>query len=134
MAVAEASDIVFVAAEGGFGGFLVAVVAGEFKFERTELLVDYLPDNFVGGHAGRREVEEEWQGCSVHSCGISLMFKKKFELFPGYSVSKMTVCHKSLSFGDGHLTSPFLQTFGSQWMELEPRSCSSKRYDSSKDK
>ena len=53
MAVTKPCDIVFVAAESGFAGFLMAIVAGQFELEGTELLVYDLPDYFVGGHAGR---------------------------------------------------------------------------------
>lgn len=51
LAVAETGDVVLVAAEGGFGGFLMlGVVAGELEFEGAELVVDDGPDDFVGGH------------------------------------------------------------------------------------
>lgn len=42
-----------VAAEGGLCGFLVfAGVARELELEGAELVVDDLPDDFVGGHGG----------------------------------------------------------------------------------
>lgn len=48
MAVAETRDVVFVAAEGGFGGFLLfGFVAGEFELVGAELVVDDGPDDFV---------------------------------------------------------------------------------------
>ena len=48
LAVAEAGDVVFVAAEGGFGGFLLfGLVAGEFQLVGAELVVDDGPDDFV---------------------------------------------------------------------------------------
>ena len=50
LAVTEARDIVFVAAEGLLGGFLVFAVAWQFELEGAELLVYYLPDYFVGRH------------------------------------------------------------------------------------
>lgn len=51
MAVAETRDVVFVAAEGGFGGLLLfSFVAGEFELVRAELVVDDGPDDFVRGH------------------------------------------------------------------------------------
>jgi len=44
---------VLVAAEGGLCRFLVfAGVAGKFQLEGAELVVDDLPDDFVGGHGG----------------------------------------------------------------------------------
>lgn len=52
-----------VAAEVGFGGFLVGgAVAGEFELEGAELLVNDLPDDFIGGHDGgpRCSGEEGW--------------------------------------------------------------------------
>lgn len=42
--VAEAGDVVGVAAEG--------LVFGGFQLEGAELLIDDLPDDFVGGHCG----------------------------------------------------------------------------------
>jgi hypothetical protein len=53
LAVTETGDVVLVAAEGGLCGLLVfAGVAGEFQLEGAELVVDDLPDDFVGGHGG----------------------------------------------------------------------------------
>ena len=62
MAVAEASDVVFVAAEvlllGGSGCGLVGLIVGNggggelLEFERAELLIYDLPDNLVGCHDG----------------------------------------------------------------------------------
>ena len=64
MSVAEARDIVFVAAEvlllGGSGFWLVGLIVGNrgrkdlLELERAELLIYDLPDDLVGRHDGER--------------------------------------------------------------------------------
>jgi hypothetical protein len=53
LAVAETSDIVFVAAEGLFRGFLVSPVSWQLEFEGAELLIYDLPHYFVRRHTGQ---------------------------------------------------------------------------------
>ena len=54
MAGAEAGDVVFVAAEG--------LVFGGFELVGAVLLIDYLPDHFVRGHAKSEKIEWVKQG------------------------------------------------------------------------
>jgi len=76
---------VLVAAEGGLCGFLVfAGVTGELELEGAELVVDDLPDDFVGGHGGL------CVGCAWSRVGIIGFF---FWLCPvGYGACEPEVC------------------------------------------
>jgi hypothetical protein len=56
---------VFVAAEGLLRGLLVASVTRELEFEGAKLLVDDLPDYFVGCHGGRGVERRDGGGIAV---------------------------------------------------------------------
>ena len=78
LSIAEAGDIVLVAAEVGFCGFLVrGAVTREFQLERAKLLIDNLPDDLVGGHdCGVRKARllkwEVWRELRPH-CYVGLI-------------------------------------------------------------
>ena len=86
-----------VAAEGGLGGLLVfAGVAWQLEFEGAELVVDDVPDDFVGSHgwfvrcAGGRGGDVCWssrrdgyRGCANPKslvCGVYVKKERRFKL------------------------------------------------------